>query len=196
MKQAVYGTILHRNHILKDLMFVCFINFLIATITYVFASVLLHLPLYGYVMYVLLYLFVLVNLKQKEAIKQYTIFDEEGIHIYRYSKSFYADLIRNKPPKVIDVAYEQLVKCRFTYGKAKKRSTSRYHLVLHLETESIIEDLVINPMVLSSKRMNWVLLMLSVKVAVFEDPYQLSLCLMQQQLSLDVYLDRQEAKKL
>lgn len=196
MKQVVYGNIIYRRLVLKELMFLSFINFLVVNVTYLFVSIRFSLPLYSYVVYLVTYFFILFMIKQQRASKEYAIFDEEGIQIYQYTKHFYRDLLKGRQPKVLTFHYAQLLECSLSYRKANNRSTSRYHLVLHLMKEDIAYDLDINPTALSSKNMNWLLLMLSVKAAVFNDTHQLSLCLMQQHLSLDSYIQRQEAKNL
>lgn len=127
--------------------------------------------------------------KQHQESKDCIVFDEHGFTKYHYPNQMYWYVFRNKPPEKKYYAYRDFTSCELTYEVAGKNQHNEYQLQLIFSNREV---LFIQPSELSKQNLKYLLLLLSSRIHQFHDPYQLQLCLIQNDINMDTYIHRKE----
>ena len=192
MKPIVYGKKTSENKMKSELRILLLFHLLLIFSFYPFLVLVLRLPLpvYGFWIYMILHLMIVILWKQKKENKEYVLFDEKAIHIYTYTKWLYRDILLHKEPKETILPYQDITACNMTYHETHKKSKYLYCVRFHLISDGTHRDLDINLAWMSEKNLRQLLMLLARSITHFEDPYELYLCLLQQYVAFDTYVER------
>lgn len=191
MKPIIYGTVPSKKKIHSDILMQSGIEILALSMFCLFYSLVFPLPIYCFW---ILFTSVIVGgilIKQHRQNKVIYEFYEDKIKIIKYADWLYFDY-RNE---IEMIPYKDIVKCDIGYCRNHKKSKYGYSVQLTLYLENRTKIIVLNPAKLSETKMRELLRILNEKMKYVNDPCQIYLCLLQNYIRFDMYIERIEGRK-